>query len=417
MMIYFNFFIDSIRQAFHELKTSKLRSFLSLLGITIGIFSIISVKSAVDSLEDNIKNSFAKLGTDIIYIDRFPWNEDPGQNYWKYIRRPEVSYEDYEAITDKSKLAKRAAFVGFLSGKTIKYKSSSVEGMFFMAPTFDFADMMDMDFELGRHFTRLEYETAQDKTILGHNISKELFGDLDPVGKYIHFYGRKFQVVGVLAKEGEGTFRVMPFDDVAILPYNSARKFIDFKEPNITGKMLAVQSLPGTDIEELRGELTGILRAHRRIKPLDTENFSVNDVGMFNQILESIFQVIGVAGFFIGVFALIVGMISIANIMFVSVKERTNIIGIKKAIGAKRWIILLEFLLEAIVLCLIGGLAGLLLVFGLAKGISASGSFVMTLSVGNIFWGVFWSVFVGILAGLLPALQASRMDPVEAIRQ
>jgi putative ABC transport system permease protein len=416
-MIYLNFFIDSVRQAFHELKTSKLRSFLSLLGITIGIFSIISVKSAVDSLEDNIKSSFAKLGTDIIYIDRFPWNEDPGQNYWKYIRRPEISYEDYEAIMEKSKLAQKAAFVGFLNGKTIKYKSSSVEGMFFMAPTYDYAEMMDMDFELGRHFTRLEYETGQDKAILGHNISNELFGDTNPVGQYIHFYGRKFMVVGVIAKEGQGTFRVMPFDDVAVLPFNSARKFIDFSEPNMTGKMLAVQSLPGTDIEELRGELTGILRAHRRIKPLDTENFSVNDVGMFNQILESIFQVIGIAGFFIGVFALVVGMISIANIMFVSVKERTNIIGIKKAIGAKRWIILLEFLLEAIVLCLIGGVAGLLLVFGLTKGISASGSFIMTLSVGNIFWGVFWSVFVGILAGLLPALQASKLDPVEAIRQ
>ncbi len=416
-MTYINFFIDSVRQAFHELKTSKLRSFLSLLGITIGIFSIISVKSAVDSLEDNIKSSFAKLGTDIIYIDRFPWNEDPGQNYWKYIRRPEISYEDYEAIMAKSKLSQKAAFVGFLSGKTIKYKSSSVEGMFFMAPTFDFADMMDIDFELGRYFTRHEYETGQDKTILGHNIANELFGDLDPIGKYINFYGRKFQVVGVVAKEGEGTFRVMPFDDVAILPYNAARKFINFKEPNTTGKMLSVQSIPGTDIEELRGELTGILRAHRKIKPLDTENFSVNDVGMFNQILESIFQVIGVAGFFIGVFALVVGMISIANIMFVSVKERTSIIGIKKAIGAKRWIILLEFLLEAIVLCLIGGIAGLLLVFGLAKGISASGSFVMSLSFSNIVWGVFWSVFVGILAGLLPALQASRMDPVEAIRQ
>jgi len=151
------------------------------LGITIGIFSIISVKSAVDSLEDNIKSSFEKLGTDIIYIDRFPWNEDPGQNYWKYIRRPEIGYEDYAAIIEKSKLAKRAAFVGFLSGKTIKYQSSSVEGMFFMAPTFDYADMMDMDFEEGRHFTRLEYETGQDKTILGHNICKELFGDVNPI--------------------------------------------------------------------------------------------------------------------------------------------------------------------------------------------------------------------------------------------
>jgi putative ABC transport system permease protein len=171
------------------------------------------------------------------------------------------------------------------------------------------------------------------------------------------------------------------------------------------------------EAEALKDELTGIIRNERRLKPLEKDNFSINDVGMFNQILDNVFGVINIAGFFIGIFALIVGMISIANIMFVSVKERTRIIGIKKAIGAQRIIILLEFLFEAVVLSLIGGVIGLILVVILAKAISSTGDFIMFMSFENMLWGLGWSILVGIISGLLPAIQASRLDPVEAIRK
>ena len=416
-MIYLNFFIDSMRQALQQLRTNKLRTFLSLLGITIGIFSIISVQSAVDSFEYNIKNSFSKLGSDIVYIDKQPWNEDPGENYWKYVRRPEITFEDYEAIATKSKYAQRVAFVGFIGGKTIKYRSSSVRGMYIMAPTYDYADMVGMEFAEGRYFTVNEYERGADKVILGHNIASELFGDIYPVGKFVNFYGRKFQVIGVIKYEGQSNIQVMPFDDLILINFNTARKFINVKDKYQVGRLLSAQAMPGVTTDELRDEITGIMRSHRRLRPLEKDDFAINDVGMFNQILDSVFKVINIAGFFIGIFALIVGMISIANIMFVSVKERTNIIGIKKAIGAKRSIILLEFLFEAVVLSLIGGIIGLILVVILTKAISSTGTFIMFLSFENVLWGLFSSILVGVISGILPALQASRLDPVEAIRK
>lgn len=416
-MIYINFLTDSMRQAFQQLRTNKLRTLLSLLGITIGIFSIISVQSAVDSFEYNIKNSFSKLGSDIVYIDKQPWNEDPFENYWKYIRRPEISYEDFEAIQKHSKLARKSAFIGFTSGKTVKYKSSAVEGSYIMAPTFDYAEMVGMEFSDGRYFTQMEYNRGADKVILGYNIAKELFGELPSVGKFVKFYGKKFQVIGVIKYEGESNIQVMPFDNLILINYNTARKLINFKDKYQVGKQLSAQAADGVLVEDLRDELTGILRAERRLQPMEKDNFAINDVGMFNQILDNVFKVINVAGFFIGIFALIVGMISIANIMFVSVKERTPIIGIKKAIGAKRSIILLEFLFEAVVLSLIGGVIGLILVVILSKAISASGSFIMFLSFENIVWGLLSSIIVGIVSGILPALQASRLDPVEAIRK
>jgi putative ABC transport system permease protein len=416
-MIYINFLLDSISQAFQQLRTNKLRTILSLLGITIGIFSIISVQSAVDSFEYNIKNSFSKLGSDIVYIDKQPWNEDPGENYWKYVRRPEVSYEDFEAIRDKSKLARNAAFIGFIGGKTIKYRSSSVRGAYIMAPTYHYAEMVGMEFGEGRYFTTNEYHTAANKVILGHNIAKELFPQLSPIGQEVKFYGRKFQVIGVIKYEGQSNINVMPFDDLILINYNIGRKLINFEDKFRVGRLLTAQAKEGVSVDELRDELTGILRAERRLRPLEEDNFAINDVGMFNQILDSVFKVINIAGFFIGIFALIVGMISIANIMFVSVKERTNIIGIKKAIGAKQGIILLEFLFEAIVLSILGGVVGLLLVVILAKAISSTGTFIMFLSFENILWGLFSSILVGIISGILPALQASRLDPVEAIRK
>jgi len=406
-----------MRQAFQQLRTNKLRTLLSLLGITIGIFSIIAVQSAVDSFEYNIKNSFSKLGSDIIYIDKQPWNEDPSQNYWKYVRRPNVSYEDYEAIQRKSKLAKKTAFVGFVGGKTIKYKSSSVQGMFIMAPTYDYAEMVNMEFSAGRYFTQNEYETGANKVVLGNNIATELFGNIEPVGKYVKFYGKKFLVIGVIKLEGDSNIQIMPFDNMILINFNNARKFINFKDKYRVGRLLSVQAIDDVSTEELKDEVTGIMRTARRLKPMEDNNFAINDVGMFNQILDNVFKVINIAGFFIGIFALIVGMISIANIMFVSVKERTNIIGIKKAIGAQRVIILLEFLLEAVVLSVIGGVFGLILVVILAKVISSSGTFIMFLSFENILWGVGWSILVGVFSGLMPALQASRLDPVEAIRK
>lgn len=417
MKIYLKILYETLVQSKNQLVNNKLRTFLSLLGISIGIFSIVVVKTAVDSLEYNIKTSFAKLGTDIIYIDKMPWNENPQKNYWKYKRRPEISYRDFKAIKETVKSAKNVSFTVFVGGKTLKYKSSSVDGAYILCPTWEFGDMMKLEFDDGRYFTKNEYIAGKNKVLLGYNIAQELFQGINAIGKDVKIFGQKFKVIGVLAKEGDNIVNVMPFDNAIMINFNTARKYIDVKDKLRTGRLLSVQAMDENNLSKTEDEIIVAMRKVRGLKPMESNNFAINESSLFTKILDKVFGSINIAGFFIGIFALIVGIVSIANIMFVSVKERTKIIGIKKAIGAKRFVILLEFLLEAVILSLIGGIIGLILVFLVITIINNYVDFVMFLSVGNILYGVLWSIGVGIIAGIIPAYNASKLDPVVAIRK
>lgn len=417
MYTIFKVIYESIAQAMQSLSGNKMRTFLSLLGIVIGIFCIIAVKSAVDSLQDNIISGFNELGSDVVYIEKQPWNEDPGQSWWKYRRRPETGFDDYEAIRKRSKLADVTAYVVFSGGKTLKHKSNSITGAFVMGSTYEFNEIQNLEIEKGRYFSQSEYNQGSNKIVLGNAVATELFGNLEPVGKDVRLFGQKFQVIGVLKSEGENMFNFMNFDEVCWIGFNTAKKYINTRKDNrYIGRMLQVKAEPGVNVEDLKGELAGIIRAKRRLKPAEENNFSINELSMISDMLDSVFSVLNIAGLIIGFFALLVGMFSVANIMFVSVKERTNIIGIKKALGAKRYIILLEFLIESIILCVLGGVLGLLIVFLALKGISAISPFSMHLSFANMFVGVGVSISVGIIAGIIPALLASKMNPVEAIR-
>ena len=408
---------ESIRQALQSLVANKLRSFLSLVGITIGIFCIISVMSAVDSLEANVKDGFSELGTDAVYVEKYPWNEDWEQSYWKYMKRPEPSFDDYEAIKEKSKMAQQTTFNVFTGSNTVTYRSSSLTGAFVMGSAYEYQEIQKLDIVKGRYFTNLEYNNATNKVIIGHEVAEQLFQNLEPVGKELKMFGQKFQVIGVLKKEGESPFNMINFDDVLWIPLTTARRFINIRDERSVGRFLMIQAKPEFPLDELKSELTGILRAQRKLRPKEDDNFSLMEMSLLNQVLDSFFSTLNGAGILIGGFALIVGMFSVANIMFVSVKERTNIIGIKKAIGAKNDIILLEFLIEAIVLCLVGGAIGLVVSYGLIMLISNLIDFNMSLSYNNAAIGIIISIGVGILAGIIPAYLASRLDPVEAIRQ
>ncbi len=408
---------ESIVQALQSLRGNKMRTFLSLLGIVIGIFCIIAVKSAVDSLQDSIVSGFNELGSDVLYVEKQPWNEDPGQNWWKYARRPNPSYSDYERIRNRSNLADEVSFTIFTGGKTAKYKSNSVSNSFIMGASYELNQIQNLVIEKGRYFTPNEYNNASNKVILGYLMAQELFGNIEPVGKFIKLFGQKFQVIGVLKSEGENTFNFMNFDEVCWIGYNTVRKFVNVKEDNrYIGRMLNVKAKEGVDLNDLQDELTGLLRAKRKLKPSEENNFSLNQLSMITDMLDSVFGVLSLAGGIIGFFALLVGMFSVANIMFVSVKERTNIIGIKKALGAKGNVILLEFLVESVILCVIGGVMGLVTVFGVLKVLSSVTPFAMELSLSNAAFGVLTSIAVGIIAGIIPAFQASKMNPVDAIR-
>jgi putative ABC transport system permease protein len=418
MRIILKILYESFDQAFHQLRANKLRSFLSLLGITIGIFCIIAVMSAVDSLEDNIKGSFEQLGNDVIYISKLPWAEDPGASYWKYFQRPVPSFEDYQVLKARVKSASDVSLMVRIGSKTVKYRSNSVEGAFVMGSTYEYADIFNPQLEKGRYFSHYEYENGSDRVILGYTIAEELFGTIEPIGKDVKLMGRTLQVIGVFEKAGKALVNPLDYDDAIFISYTLAKKMTDVKmQNNPWGTQLNIKASDRATIDELRDEVTGVLRAHRRLKPKEKDDFSLNEISIITSFLDAIFNVLNIAGWLIGAFAILVGMFSVANIMFVSVKERTNIIGIKKALGAKRYFILLEFLIEAIVLCILGGLVGLLIVFVSMKVLTQIIDFELYLSLKNIVVGLLLSLIIGVVAGLIPANQASKMDPVDAMRQ
>jgi len=388
-----------------------------LLGITIGIFCIIIVLSAVDSLENNVRGSFEKLGNDVIYIDKQPWDEDPGQSWWKYFRRPNPNFKEFELIKDKAKGVDLACYTANIGRRTIKYRSNSVSGAGVAGGTYDFAQMYNVVMDKGRYYTPSEYSTGANKVVLGYTVAGELFGNLEPIGKKISVNGIKLEVIGVIEKGGEDLLQVMQLDEVVLISYNLARKFAKVDKNN-RNTMLAVKAKEGVALEDLEDEITGLLRASRRLKPKEDSNFALNKLTMLSSLLDGFFGIMYLVGGIIGGFALFVGMFSVENIMFVSVKERTSIIGIKKALGAKKYVILLEFLIEAIILCLVGGAVGLLMVMGALKLASMipDMAFEMYLSADNAIFGITVSIIIGILAGVIPAFLAARMDPVSAIR-
>lgn len=410
---------ESIAQAFQELTGNKLRSFLSLLGISIGIFCIIGVQTAVDSLEDNIRGSFDQLGSDVIYVSKFKWTEDPHANYAKLLRRPTPDYKDYKALKKGLTIADELCLNVGIGNKVLKYKSNSVENAEVMATTDGYDKIYNPEIGKGRYFSPNEFKYGGDKVIIGYSIAKELFGPIEPIGKEVKLLGRKLEVIGVFAEAGESLIGIGNTDDAVFLTYENARKFANLKASNFFGNSnLSVKAAEGYTNEQLGDEITGVLRAHRKLKPTEESNFAMNEISMLNAAFDSFFGVLNTIGLIIGGFAILVGMFSVANIMFVSVKERTNIIGVKKALGAKRFVILLEFLIEAIVLCILGGLMGLSLIYLILQGLQALDIFAyeIYLAPRNIIAGMIWSTVIGVLAGVIPAMQASGMDPVEAIR-
>lgn len=416
MLIDINIFISSILLTLQELWSHRLRAFLSILGISIGIFCMVSVKMMVDSVERNVKSSFNRLGDNVVFIDRFPWTQEADQKWWVFLKRPTPSYQDFKKVQEKVQSAKHVAIRGIMMGVDLKYLNNTVSNLPVAVPTHELADILNMEFSNGRFFAPIESSLGSPVIVLGNNVAAELFPNIDPIGKQVRFMGRMVRVVGVLKREGKSILGD-GFDDVALVPYNYMRRYT-----NLDGEtfrpLLFVQAKDGVSIEQLKDEITGVLRAERKLRPTEEDNFALNQLSLLTSLLDGIFVVLNVAGGIIGMFALLVGGFGIANIMFVSVKERTGMIGIKKSLGAKRRVILFEFLFEAIVLSIIGGFIGLLLVIGLANvGNRFVDAFEMVVSVQNVYFGIIISVVIGIVAGFIPALQASRMNPVEAIRQ
>ncbi len=416
MLIFLRILKEGVVLALQELWSSKLRTFLSILGITIGIFCVISVQVMVDSVERNVRSSFEKLGEDVIYISRFPWGEDPDESWWKYIKRPHPSYQEYQAINEEVQQAKTAGIRVFFRDKNLKYKNNLVEDIPTIALSHEMGEVFNMEVADGRYFSQGESHLGKNVMLIGHTLAEELFLNIDPINKQVRWMGKRMMIIGVLEKEGKSLLGD-GFDNMAIIPYNFVRRYEDLGNAS-RFPLIGVKAKEGVSLDALKDELTGVLRAERKLRPKEKENFALNQLSLLTDILDTVFGVINVAGWIIGIFALLVGGFGIANIMFVSVKERTGIIGIKKSLGAKKHFILFEFLIEAVCLCLIGGLLGIALVSLLSwTGNNFIDSFTLQVTQDNIIQGLIISIIIGVFSGISPALNAANLSPVEAIRQ
>jgi putative ABC transport system permease protein len=406
--------LESFIFALKSVIVNRLRTILSLLGITIGIFAIISVFTIFDSLEINIRDSLAEAGENTIYIQKWPWAPEDGQEYawWQYWNRPVPKYREYLEIKERSQMAEVVSFNAF-ARRVLKYKNNSADDIIVWGTTEEFEEVRDHKIRQGRFFTQFEFHSSVNLVVIGYNIADRLFQNDDPIGKQIKIRGHKAVVIGVFSREGSSLFGSL--DDFIVVPLQFIRKIADIRREEADPHIM-VRGGANVANEELMEELRNILRSYRRLSPRADDNFALNRTSMLTGTIDQIFKILNLAGFFIGIFSILVGGFGIANIMFVSVKERTNIIGIQKALGAKRYFILTQFLFESVLLAVTGGAFGLLIVFAGAAIMSAIiESFKVFLTTGNILLGLGISAGIGIISGFAPAWSAARMDPVEAI--
>ncbi|MBN2862955.1 MAG: ABC transporter permease, partial [Bacteroidales bacterium] len=333
--------------------------------------------------------------------------------WWEIIRWPSVSVDDYQAVVNRSTKAEAVSLAVGQSG-SVKYRNNVASDAIVAAVTNDLDKVLSYEIEKGRYFSAYEYEHGSNVAVLGAEIAERLFENIDPIGKEIAVTGHKVRIIGVLKREGQGGITLSNIDQITLIPLNFGKNFINFRNRFVDGQMM-IKAKPGVSVQELSDEATMILRAARRLKPVETSNFSVNTATMLSSGFDAVFSGINLGGWLIGGFAILVGGFGIANIMFVSVRERTNIIGIQKALGAKRFFILQQFLVESVLLSVIGGILGILLIFFATLIINYLYEMNMFLTAGNVLLAIFISGIIGVVAGYAPAYSAAKMNPVDAI--
>ena len=403
---------SSFRLTIQELMVNKLRTSLSLIGITFGIFCIIGVLATVNSLGVNIQNKINSLGTNTIYIDKWSYFEN-GSDYpwWKYVNRPSPKFSEINLIKQRSELAGNVAFL-INSNVDVVYSSYALQGVAMYGESEEVNEIQPVTMAYGRFFSGSEFTSGSPVIIMGYTNAENLFGSADQaVGKEVSVKNHKVTIIGVIKKMGQ-TFG-MNYDNGIFAPYLFAREVIN--EDNSNPRII-VDGKDNVSSGELADELEGVMRSIRKLSPKQEDNFTLNQISGFSAQMKSVIGNINIGGWAIGILSLVVGAFGIANIMFVTVKERTSMIGLKKAIGAKKRSILSEFLLEAAIICILGGIFGLILVYILTIILTSLFSFPVYISGGILTLAISICIIIGILAGIIPALTAARLDPVVAIR-
>jgi putative ABC transport system permease protein len=418
--LYIQLLYESLSMAFQSLLGNKLRSILSVLGITIGIFSIVLVFTLVDSLEMNIKKSVQSLGKNVIYIDKWQWvggsNDYP---WWKYVNRPTAKLSEVKAIKEQPVNSLIEA-ISFTSNQnvTVKAKDKTIDNTDVSGYTFEFTKIESLEISDGRFFNEFEDNNGSPVAVIGYNIAKGLFDtDKNLIGKKISMFGKQVEIIGVFKNQGDNIINI-DFDDRIVVPI----RFLQYVTDDINDANIIVRAKENVGVDAIYEELKGSMRSVRRLKPAEEDNFSLNKISFLSDTIGEFFKSVNTFGLIIGLFSLLVGGFGVANIMFVSVKERTNIIGIQKALGAKNEFILFQFLTEAIVLSILGGIFGIIFTWGISalgnvliENMMQSG-FRLVMTWDNISKGILYASIIGLFAGIIPAYRASRLVPVEAIR-
>lgn len=413
--------IESFKMSGSAIRQNKLRSILSVLGITIGIFCIISVYALVHSLEKSLNNQFSKFGSDVVFIQKWPWDEF-GSNYpwWRYLKRPVTKPEEADFLTGRISQQKVKA-IAYMYQHTVDLKTAknALKNVGVKCVSHQYNEIQKVDIETGRYFTSEESSTGQPVVIIGNSIAENLFPEGNPLGKTIRIGSGICTVIGVCKFEGASLINNSA-DNNVFVPSKWALAYFSYKQSEDAQVM--VRAAEGVSLDDLRIDVAQCMRAYRKIKPGGENDFAVNKMSMITDAISGLFGQIKKIGLIIGAFAMLVGCFGVANIMFVSVKERTQEIGIQKALGAQHWFIQVQFLLESVWLCIAGGIIGIFLVwlvlFLLNAAFASSLGEGASLSLGSedAMIGVITSVFVGLIAGFIPASAAAKMDPVTAIR-
>jgi putative ABC transport system permease protein len=413
MVVYLRLLSESFGFALNALRNNKLRTLLSLLGVTVGIFSIIAVLAAVDSLDRKFKKELSALDKNTMYLTRVPFGPSEVPD-WKIEQFPNVTYDEYQLLRRSVTGADYMAYQYFTKRENIKSETETAKDVNMVPVSFEFADIQTLEFADGRFYNEAESNSGAAVIVLGHEVANTLFPGSNPIGKTVRVYGRKVQVIGVIKKQGAGMFGDSN-DTSAFLPSNFLRKLYG-DNTQMMLPVIIIKPSKGLEAEEVKAEVAQKLRNARGLRADEMDEFFINVLSGLTDFLDEIIGMLTTVGWIISGLSILVGGFGIANIMFVSVKERTNLIGIQKSLGAKNRFILFQFLFEAVILCIIGGVIGLLLVWLLTLILTHLLDFEFVLGLGNIVLGTVLAMIIGLVSGILPAISASRLDPVEAIR-
>ena len=397
-------FIENFKISLSAVFANKMRSILTALGIVIGVLSVTLMGTLISGLDRSFEVSMSWLGKDILYISRYEWFSD--MEWWEVKNRPQMRPEYVNKIMQRSKYALAVAPV-MQRGASLSYKDKETQTEIF-GTNEEYMETISTDIAKGRFFTRNEDRVGSRVTVIGDGIKEAFFGDQEAIGRYIKIDNMKFRVIGVLEKQGKflGLFSV---DKQAILPFGAYKRIFSKR-----GWMRLSVKVPENKLDESIDEISAVMRHIRGLKPSQENDFAINQTKIFEKQYNALKIAIGGTGIFITLLSLIVGGIGIMNIMFVSVKERTREIGVRKAIGATKKMILGQFLMEAVTICLIAGLIGL--GFAYIISIFINKIFPSTLPLGLSISAVLLSMIVGVISGFIPSYRAANLDPIDSLR-